>query len=77
MELKNGKQYFWCSCGESKKQPYCDGTHKNINAELNNNHEKFSPFIFKCIESGEAYLCNCKLSKNRPYCDGTHKNLPK
>jgi CDGSH-type Zn-finger protein len=65
VNLEAGKTYAWCRCGESKGQPFCDGTHKG---------GPFSPLVFKADASKEAWLCQCKRSKNAPYCDGTHKS---
>jgi CDGSH iron-sulfur domain-containing protein 3 len=64
--LEGGKEYFWCACGQSKNQPFCDGSHHG---------SEFTPVPFKPKETGTVYLCGCKHSKNRPYCDGTHKTL--
>ena len=58
--------YFWCACGKSSNQPYCDGSHKG---------SEFSPVMFKIDEAKETWLCQCKNTKNPPYCDGTHKTL--
>ena len=66
VELEAGKDYAWCSCGHSKGQPFCDGSHKE---------HGFTPLVFKVEEKKTAYLCQCKHSKNKPYCDGSHKNL--
>jgi len=68
IELKKGEEYHWCSCGRSKNQPFCDGSHRNTG---------FTPLAFKAESSGEAYLCMCKYTKNPPFCDGSHKSLPK
>lgn len=65
-ELKEGETYYWCSCGRSGKQPFCDGSHKGTS---------FKPLAFTAEKDGTAYLCACKHTKNPPYCDGTHKNL--
>ena len=65
--LEAGKDYWWCSCGKSAKQPFCDGSHKGTD---------FVPTKFTAEKSGDAWLCACKHSKKPPYCDGTHKNLP-
>lgn len=66
VELEVGKQYYWCACGRSGNQPFCDGSHKET---------EFSPKHFAPEKSGEAYLCMCKQTKNPPYCDGSHKQL--
>jgi CDGSH iron-sulfur domain-containing protein 3 len=58
--------FFWCSCGRSSNQPFCDGSHKGT---------AFTPVQFKIDEKKDAWLCQCKHSKNKPYCDGTHKDL--
>ena len=64
VDLEKGKTYAWCSCGESKNQPFCDGSHKG---------SSFSPLIFVAEESKTAHICLCKQTKNPPYCDGSHK----
>lgn len=64
LNLDAEKEYFWCTCGMSKKDPLCDGTHKTAG-------EKRS-LKFKPEKSGEANLCTCKNTKNPPYCDGSH-----
>jgi len=66
VDLEEGKNYHWCTCGESKNQPYCDGSHKGTG---------FTPLAFTAKETGKAYLCGCKHSKNPPYCDGSHHDL--
>jgi len=58
--------YWWCSCGLSDSQPFCDGAHQGTD---------FSPLEFNVTEAGKVGLCNCKYSKNPPYCDGEHKSL--
>ena len=65
LDLEPGT-YWWCSCGLSAKQPFCDGAHKGTG---------FTPMAFTAGEAKEAYLCQCKVSKNPPYCDGAHKAL--
>ncbi|XP_069490794.1 CDGSH iron-sulfur domain-containing protein 3, mitochondrial [Ambystoma mexicanum] len=67
VELNAGKQYAWCACGHSKKQPFCDGSHKKASPGI-------SPLRFTLEESITAWLCGCKQSKNPPYCDGSHKD---
>lgn len=66
VEVEAGKQYFWCACGQSKKQPFCDGSHKGTG---------FSPVGFTAEKSGTVFLCGCKHTSNAPYCDGTHTKL--
>ncbi|XP_033225284.1 CDGSH iron-sulfur domain-containing protein 3, mitochondrial [Belonocnema kinseyi] len=67
MNLVAGKNYSWCLCGQSKNQPLCDGTHKNIFLKV-----KLRPIRFTVPETKEYWLCNCKQTSNRPFCDGTH-----
>ncbi|KAK2577210.1 hypothetical protein KPH14_003360 [Odynerus spinipes] len=63
-----GKQYSWCTCGHSKSQPFCDGTHRNIFLKI-----ELRPIRFTVTETKDYWLCNCKQTSNRPFCDGTHK----
>ena len=63
--LKKG-EYYWCACGESSKQPFCDGTHKG---------SSFRPVRFEVTEDKQLALCMCKHSNNKPYCDGTHHKV--
>ncbi|MCF8357964.1 MAG: CDGSH iron-sulfur domain-containing protein [Prolixibacteraceae bacterium] len=65
VELKPGK-YFWCACGHSKNQPFCDGSHKDTG---------ITPVPFEVEEKKTYYLCQCKQTKNKPFCDGTHRSL--
>ena len=66
VELEKGEEKYFCACGESKGQPFCDGSHGTTS---------FKPLAFSAEETGTAYLCMCKQSKNSPYCDGTHATL--
>lgn len=66
VEVEAGTTYYWCACGRSAKQPFCDGTHKDC---------EIRPVKFTADKSGTVYLCGCKQTGNAPYCDGTHKNL--
>jgi CDGSH-type Zn-finger protein len=66
VELESGKKYAWCSCGNSSKQPFCDGAHKG---------SSFAPTIFEVEESKTVYLCNCKQTANPGFCDGAHKSI--
>ncbi len=66
--LKAGRTYYWCACGRSAKQPFCDGSHKGTD---------FSPMEFKAGPADEERLfCGCKHTRNAPFCDGAHTNLP-
>ena len=62
----NKGNYYWCACGNSKNQPFCDGSHKGTG---------FSPLTFTMDVEKTVYLCQCKQSKNKPFCDGSHRNL--
>jgi CDGSH-type Zn-finger protein len=66
VELVEGKTYYWCACGRSKNQPYCDGSHQGTG---------FEPVAFTAEKTGTAYLCGCKRTANGPFCDGTHNKL--
>ncbi|MDW3193071.1 MAG: CDGSH iron-sulfur domain-containing protein [Cytophagales bacterium] len=66
VELEAGKPYFWCTCGESKNQPFCDGAHKG---------GEFTPQKITVEESKTYYMCQCKHTANPGFCDGKHKNL--
>jgi len=58
--------YFWCACGKSTNQPFCNGSHKG---------SSFTPVQFTIDKTQEVWLCQCKHSSNKPYCDGTHRTL--
>ncbi len=66
VDVVEGKSYFWCACGRSKKQPFCDGSHK-VTA--------FSPVQFRADSTKTVYFCGCKQTGAQPMCDGTHNSL--
>lgn len=66
MDLKAGT-YYWCQCGETKNNPFCDGSH--------NLEGKFKPVKFDLTEDKKVYLCSCKQTSSPPFCDGTHNTL--
>jgi len=66
VEVQAGKSYWWCACGQSKTQPFCDGSHKG---------SEFSPVEYKASGNSTVYFCGCKRSKNGSLCDGSHKSL--
>ena len=66
VEVIEGKSYFWCACGKSTKQPFCDGSHKDT--ELN-------PRKYTAEKTGKLFFCGCKHSAKAPLCDGTHSKL--
>ncbi|MBN1515265.1 CDGSH iron-sulfur domain-containing protein [Candidatus Sumerlaeota bacterium] len=66
-QLEPGKQYYFCACGESSNQPFCDGSHRGT---------EFSPVPFSVEEGKTCHLCMCKRTGNAPFCDGAHKSLP-
>jgi CDGSH-type Zn-finger protein len=65
LELEPGT-YYWCSCGQSQNQPFCNGFHKGT---------EFTPLAFEVTEKKTVALCNCKHTSNPPYCDGSHSKL--
>jgi CDGSH-type Zn-finger protein len=65
-QVEAGKEYWWCSCGRSQKQPFCDGAHKGTG---------LAPMSFTAAKTEEVKLCGCKASANKPFCDGAHRNL--
>ena len=66
IEVEAGKKYFWCTCGRSAKQPFCDGSHKDTG---------FTPLMWEAESSGTKYFCGCKGTDRQPFCDGSHSKL--
>lgn len=65
LELDAGT-YWWCACGRSKNQPFCDGSHQTT---------AFTPVKFELAERKQVALCGCKRTGTQPFCDGTHRSL--
>ena len=66
VSLVEGKKYAWCTCKQSKTQPFCDGSHSKTN---------FNNVAFTADKTGKVYLCGCKQTSNQPFCDGSHMNI--
>ena len=64
VDVEAGKTYYWCACGKSTRQPFCDGSHQG---------SEFVPTAFQATETGKVYFCGCKHSKKGALCDGSHK----
>jgi CDGSH-type Zn-finger protein len=65
VELEPGT-YWWCACGRSKDQPFCDGSHEGTG---------FAPVELKVEKKQTYWLCGCKATKDQPHCDGSHSKL--
>lgn len=66
VEVAAGKSYFWCTCGQSSKQPFCDGSHKDTS---------FTPMKYEADADKKVYFCGCKATEKAPLCDGSHNQL--
>lgn len=65
-DVEEGKNYFYCTCGKSSKQPFCDGSHKDTG---------FSPIKYTAEKTGKVFFCGCRASAKQPVCDGSHSKL--
>lgn len=63
LDVEADRNYWWCSCGRSAKQPFCDGAHAGT---------PFTPVKFTATETRKVFLCTCKATANPPFCDGSH-----
>ena len=63
VNVEEGKSYYWCTCGKSSKQPFCNGSHKGT---------EFAPLLYKADQSKKVFFCICKATKDQPMCDGSH-----
>lgn len=66
LQVEGGKSYFWCACGRSETQPFCDGSHKGT---------EFTPVKYTAEKSEWLWFCGCKHTGTPPLCDGSHKKL--
>ncbi len=66
VDVQEGKKYFWCACGLSQNQPFCDGSHKTTG---------FSTIPYTATKTGKVHFCGCKNSSKKPLCDGSHTKL--
>ncbi len=66
VEVEAGKSYFWCTCGKSSKQPFCDGSHKGTD---------IAPMKWTAEEDGPKFFCTCKQTDKDPFCDGSHSKI--
>lgn len=66
VDVKAGEKYFWCACGKSDNQPFCDGSHQGSD---------FTPMAYQAEENKTLYFCGCKHTGGQPLCDGSHSKL--
>ena len=66
VDVEAGKDYWWCACGRSQSQPFCDGSHKGTG---------LSPTQYSVTEDQKVWFCGCKNTGDVPVCDGTHSKL--
>ena len=66
VDVEEGKKYFWCACGTSNRQPFCDGSHEGTG---------MTPMTWTAPASKKMFFCGCKHTKGAPLCDGAHNGL--
>jgi CDGSH-type Zn-finger protein len=66
VDVEAGRTYWWCACGKSARQPFCDGSHKGTD---------ITPVKYDATDAGKVWFCACKQSARSPLCDGSHKRL--
>ena len=66
VDVEMGKEYWWCACGRSANQPFCDGAHKGTG---------LTPMQYDAKADRKVWFCGCKMTSNKPVCDGTHSNV--
>ena len=66
VEVEAGRKYFWCACGRSGNQPFCDGSHEGTG---------LTPLSYRAEQNRTLYFCGCKQTGSAPLCDGTHNGL--
>lgn len=66
VDVKTGRTYWWCACGRSRRQPFCDGSHTGTS---------FTPTEYRAEKDKTIFFCGCKNTKREPVCDGSHNNM--